>query len=158
MAYMAQDKTAAVRAKGQSKDRGPVKTNGVQETGGYANGNATLTHPKTHAPTLLGPNTVSKGKIATNGIVPNSPVGSGGTFDDMQDPAPGVNFGAFKTAAGKAKSNLSSKTNSKSVSESDGSFKGADTGKNRATATTNPYHLARSYQKKGAHGSHKTSL
>lgn len=154
---MKQNRTELPRTKGQQSinKRG---SNGIEETGGYASGSATLTNPGTHAPNLLGPNTTPKGKIAPNGITPNSPVGDAGTFDDMQDNAPNIDFKKFSAVAGKAKSNLGSKTNSKTISESEGKFKGAATAGGRAKAEGYGNSLATSYGKKGAHGSYKTAV
>lgn len=159
MTYMAQTKDKTPRTRGESGLRPKsAGMNGVGSTGSHVSGTGTLTNPGTHAPTLLGPNTKPSGKIATNGIVPNSPIGPVGTFDDMHDPAPGIDFKKFASVAGQAKSNLSGKATSKTISDSEGKFKGAATAGGRAKAENYGNGLASSYGKKGAHGKHKTMV
>ena len=160
----------AKRVLGQHQVKPPRTSNSVVRAGGYAKapgsndivGEGTLRTPYTLAPHLLDGNTKPSGKRPTNGIVPNSPVGSNGTFDDMQNPAPGVDFGKFNTVAAKAMANLSGKNSSKTLTENDTAgpqkdFRPGDTAKNRALAVTNPYNLAKSYGKKGAHGKRSTT-
>lgn len=144
-----QNTASAPKAKGESP-RGHVKSNSVEDAGGY--GGATLATPGT--PINMKGNTSPSGKVASNGVE----VGPSGGVTFPGAPKPASDFNA-RSLPGKAKSNFSSKTSSKIMTSKETSgFSGEDTAKDLPMAKDKPYGLKSTYSKSGAHGKMRTTV
>lgn len=139
------------RNQGQSKRGAGFHATGVQKSGSY--GSATLSTPGTPID-MNRSNSTPKGKIASNGVTPNSPTGDV-TFCAKDGAVEHFNA---RPLVGEAKRNLSASTNAKTRSEKDTASFRQGKGNTGTSAAGAPIAVGLKYGKGGAHGKQGRSV